>query len=163
VCVVGAGGIGKTAVAVAVAHYVRVRLAFPDGVFTVDARGLGSVLQLCFAIAAALRLPNVATASDLQIKEEVTGQGAPCQAEHPKVALAAELPSVGAPRISLGPFLQVGLPSLPTPPQLSHPPVHDPTTHRPSSCCTPPARDPSPPHTALHSLPSPSLSCSALW
>jgi len=71
VCVVGAGGIGKTALAVAVAHYLRVRHRFPDGIFTVDARGLGSVLQLCYAIAAALRLPNVATASDLQIKEEV--------------------------------------------------------------------------------------------
>ena len=53
----GAGGIGKTGLAVAIAHYVRMRHHFKDGVHLVDARGLTSTLQLVCKIASALLLP----------------------------------------------------------------------------------------------------------
>lgn len=46
ICLVGAGGIGKTALGVAVCHYLRLRHAFSSGVYQIDARGLSSVLQV---------------------------------------------------------------------------------------------------------------------
>ena len=68
---VGAGGIGKTGLAVAVAHYVRLRHAFKDGVHAIDARGLTSTMQLIYAIAAALRLPGMTTED--HAREELLG------------------------------------------------------------------------------------------
>ena len=60
VVLVGAGGIGKTALATTVCHYLRLRHLFPDGTYHVDARGLQSVLQLIYATVAALSLPTTA-------------------------------------------------------------------------------------------------------
>jgi len=71
VCLVGAGGIGKTALGVAVCHYARLRHAFPSGVHQIDARGLKSVLQLIYAIASALVISTTADAEDEVVKEEL--------------------------------------------------------------------------------------------
>ena len=71
VCLVGAGGIGKTALAIAVCHYSRLRHAFASGVHQVDARGLKSVLQLIYAMAAALNVPTTADAEEAVVREEV--------------------------------------------------------------------------------------------
>ena len=75
VCIVGAGGIGKSAIAVAVCGYVRLRHVFPDGTFHVDARGLSNVLMLTYAIATALQLPIVAdaTATERMVRDELVG------------------------------------------------------------------------------------------
>ena len=71
VCLVGAGGIGKTALAVAVCHYARLRHVFCSGVHQIDARGLKSVPQLTYAMAAALNVPTTADAEEAVVREEV--------------------------------------------------------------------------------------------
>ncbi|KOO31608.1 tetratricopeptide repeat family [Chrysochromulina tobinii] len=73
VVLVGAGGIGKTALASSVCHYVRHRHAFPDGVFHTEVRGIASAMQLTYAIALALRLPGVAEADEAHVAAEVIG------------------------------------------------------------------------------------------
>ena len=77
VVLVGAGGIGKTALASSVCHYVRHRHAFPDGVFHTEVRGVASTMQLTYAIALALRLPGVAEpdvkADEARVAAEVIG------------------------------------------------------------------------------------------
>ena len=75
VCIVGAGGIGKSALALAVCDYVRLRHCFPDGTFHVDARGLSDVLQLTYAIASALGLPTAAdsAATEEMVRAELVG------------------------------------------------------------------------------------------
>ena len=72
VVLVGAGGIGKTALSIAVATYVRLRHVFDDGTYHVDARGLESVASLTFAIASALQLPGTSSAElDESVLREV--------------------------------------------------------------------------------------------
>ena len=79
VCIVGAGGIGKTALGLAVAHYLRLRHAFSDGVHHVDVGGLSSALQLMYTLAAAIAHILVANDERL-IREEVLGALAPRRA-----------------------------------------------------------------------------------
>ena len=73
VCLVGAGGIGKSALAVAVCDYVRLRHVFCDGTFHVDARGLADVQQLTYAIASALQLTIATDATERMVRDEVIG------------------------------------------------------------------------------------------
>ena len=85
VCIVGAGGIGKTALGLAVAHYLRLRHAFIDGVHHVDVGGLSSPMSLMYAVAAALCLKTTAPEGsgvdhEGLVREEVLGALAPRRA-----------------------------------------------------------------------------------
>lgn len=73
VVLVGAGGIGKTALGASVCHYVRLRHCFPDGVYHIEVRGLASTLQLTYAIASSLQLPGLAEWGEAKVAEEVIG------------------------------------------------------------------------------------------
>ena len=69
ICLVGAGGIGKSALATAVCDFVRVRHVFPDGTYHIDARGLEDVLMLLQRVSSALQITAPADADERILRE----------------------------------------------------------------------------------------------
>ena len=140
VVLVGAGGIGKTALAACVCSYVRLRHIFPDGVVHCDARALQSVLSLTYAIASAFSLPLSVECSEARANEELIGAPAtkhalvrqghapvashalPCMDQtHRGSASLAQLCARHAPPTPSRPAHLALLCARPTPPTPSHP------------------------------------------